>query len=154
MLCYNGPFYPLYLLWATGRMGLPWTLLVLWAAPFFAAVPAVSRRFPLAGRLLLTSVGTINVVFCTWLLGEASGTELFLIPCVALASLLFRPGERVAMGVAAALPFAAYFLLSGHYGTAWVDYTPAQLHAVFRLNAGSVGTLMFFIGIVVAREGK
>ena len=150
VLGYNTPLYPLYLLWVTGKGGLPWTLLTLCSCPFFLAVPAMSRVSPLASRLMLCCVGTLNTVFCRWLLGAASGVELFLIPCMALAALLFRPHERLAMGCAALPPVLAFFL-DGQYGQPLVAYTGAQAHAILRLNAGSVGTLMFFIGFVFAK---
>ena len=129
---------------------MPWVLLTLCSCPLFLAVPAVARRAPRAARLMLVGVGTLNTVFCTWLLGLASGTEMFLVPCILLSALLFRPRERVAMAGAALLPLLA-FCLSGYYGVSPVVYSPAQAHAVLRLNAGSVGTLCFFIGFVFAR---
>jgi hypothetical protein len=150
VLGYNTPLYPLYLLWVTGRGGLPWSLLTLCSCPFFLAVPAVSRRSPLAARIMLPIVGTLNTVFCTWLLGQATGTELFLIPSITLAALLFRPNERVAMACAAAPAILAFFL-AGHYGISPLHYDTAQSHAIMRLNAGSVGTLSIFIGLVFAK---
>ena len=150
VLGYNTPLYPLYLLWVTGKGGLPWALLTLCSCPFFLAIPAMSRLSPLAARLMLCFVGTLNTVLCTWLLGAATGVALFLIPCIALAALLFRPDERLAMACAAVPPVLAFFL-GTHYGSPVVAYTSAQAHAILRLNAASVGTLSFFIGLVFAR---
>src|SRR5512140_655674 len=61
----------------------------------------------------LLAGNAINTVFCTWLLGERSGTELFLIPCAMLASLLFGAKERCRMLTLAALPLCAYIFLHG-----------------------------------------
>jgi hypothetical protein len=150
VLGYNTPLYPLYLLWVTSKGGLPWSLLTLCSCPFFLAVPAMSRVSPMASRLMLCCAGTLNTVFCAWLLGTATGVELFLIPCIALAALLFRPHERLAMACAA-LPPALAFFLDGYYGQPLVAYTGVQAHAILRLNAASVGTLMFFIGFAFAK---
>ena len=150
VLGYNTPLYPFYLFWVTGTAGLPWALLTLCSCPFFLAIPALSRSFPLASRLMLCFVGALNTIFCTWLLGAATGIELFFLPCLALAALLFRADERLAMACAALPPVLAFFLVS-HYGVPPVAYTAVQAHAVLRLNASSVGTLIVFVGVVFAR---
>ena len=94
VLAGNTPFYPLYVAAVAGTDGMPWLLMTLFAFPFFLMVPAISRHYPFLGRATLALAGAINTVFCTWLLGERSGTELFLIPCAMLASLLFGAKER------------------------------------------------------------
>jgi hypothetical protein len=150
VLGYNTPLYPLYLVWVTGKTGLPWALLTLCSCPFFLAIPAISRSSPLGARLSLPIIGTLNTVFCTWLLGSGTGTALFLLPCITLAVVLFRAHERLAMACAVLPPCLAFFL-DGQYGPPLIDYTASQAHAVLRLNAGSVGTLSFFIAYVFAR---
>jgi hypothetical protein len=50
------------------------------------------------------------------LIGIDTGVELFLLPCVLLATILFRPGERLVMLAVSAFPFGAYFLLDGSVG--------------------------------------
>jgi len=150
VLGYNTPLYPLYLLWVTGQSGLPWSLLTLCSCPLFLAVPALARFSPRSARIMLPVIGTLNTVFCTWLLGPASGTELFLIPSVTLAALSFRAGERKAMLIAVA-PAILTFFLGGHYGATPLAYSAAQSHAILRLNAASVGTLSLFIGVIFAR---
>ena len=45
----NQPFYPLYLYAIVGNQAWP-AWLTLLTTPFFLAVPAVARRYPLAGR--------------------------------------------------------------------------------------------------------
>jgi hypothetical protein len=150
VLGYNTPLYPLYLLWVTGHSGLPWSLLTLCSCPFFLAVPALARLSPRFARIMLPVIGALNTIFCTWLLGPASGTELFLIPSITLAALSFRAGERASMVIAAAPAIVAFFL-SGHYGATPLAYSAAQSHAILRLNAASVGTLSLFIGVIFAR---
>jgi hypothetical protein len=148
VLAGNTPFYPLYVSAVAGNDGMPWTLMTLFVFPFFLMVPAIARRDPLLGRAMLALAGTINTVFCTWLLGERSGTELFLIPCITLASLLFGAGERRWMLPLAALPLGAYIFLHGQYGAPPFLYRDEAYSALFAMNAISVGTLSIFLGIV------
>lgn len=148
VLAGNTPFYPLYIAALAGSDGLPWLLMTQLVFPFFLAVPAIARRKPLLGRLTLSLAGTTNTVFCTWLLGERAGGELFLIPRITLASLLFGAGERVLMLLLAVLPLAAYYFLHGHYGTPPHLYAEGAYAALISMNAISVGTLSIFLGIV------
>lgn len=148
VLAGNGPFYPLYVIALAGSDGMPWLLMTLLAFPVFLMVPAVARRHPLLGRIMLSLAGTIHTVACTWVLGEKSGTELFLIPCAALAGLLFGAGERVWMLLMAAPPFIAWFLLHGRYGAPPYLYRDEDYAALLSMNAISVGTLSIFLGIV------
>ena len=85
----NQPFYPLYLHAIVGKQAWP-AWLTLLTTPLFLAVPAVARRHPLAGRAMLPIVGIVNTVFCVKLIGLATAVELFLLPCILLAAILFR----------------------------------------------------------------
>ena len=151
VLASNTPFYPIYVLVLAGSGGMPWLWLTLLVFPFFLAVPAVSRHHPLLGRSMLSLSGTANTVLCTWLLGENSGTELFLIPCITLASLLFRAGERLLMLILAVLPLGAYYFMHGRYGPPPFRYSDEAYASLFTMNAVSVGTLSIFLGIVFSR---
>jgi hypothetical protein len=150
VLAGNGPFYPAYIVLLAGSAGMPWLLLTMCAFPFFLAVPALSRRSPLLGRIVLALTATINTVFCTWVLGLQSGTELFLLPCATLAGLLFRPSERLLMLVLAGLPVAAWLLLHDRYGAPPYLYPPEAYSALFSMNAVSAGMISIFLGIVFA----
>jgi hypothetical protein len=148
VLAGNTPFYPLYVAAVAGTDGMPWPLMTLFVFPVFLMVPSISRHHPFLGRVTLALAGAINTVFCTWLLGERSGTELFLIPCIMLASLLFGAGERRWMLPLAALPLGAYVFLHGNYGAPPYLYRDDAYTALFSMNAISVGTLSIFLGIV------
>lgn len=148
VLAGNVPFYPLYVVGVAGSDGMPELLMTLLVFPFFVLVPAVSRRRPLLGRAMLSLAGLLNTVFCTWLLGERSGTELFLVPCIVLASLLFGTHERGWMLLLAGLPLGAYVVLHGHYGAPPHLYPDDAYRALLSMNAISVGTLSMFLGIV------
>jgi hypothetical protein len=145
VLAWNTPFYPLYVYFAAGPAGMRWTMLNLLVFPVFAAVPFITRQHPLAGRALLVAAGTLNTTLCIWLYGEAAGEQLFLLPCVTIAILLFRRSERAVMAGLLLLPVAAYFML-GHYGSPPFPHGASLLG----LNVASVGVLTAFLAWVFA----
>ena len=116
------------------------------ACPVFLAVPAVTRRSWGWGRAMLVAAGTANTLFCTWLLGEASGTALFLFPCIALAALVFRRTERVALLTLLAAPGLAGLALYGRYPASPFACAGAACDAIAWMNAVSVGSLTMFLG--------
>ena len=143
----NQPFYPLYLHWIVGEAAWP-AWLTLLTLPLFAAIPAVSRRHPLAGRMMLVIVGTANGVLAVKLIGLDTAVELFLLPCVLLATILFRPTERPVMLVALACPFAAYFVLDPAVGAPLATYSNAEYRSIINMHAFSVASLFALIGFV------
>jgi hypothetical protein len=54
------------------------------------------------------------MVWTVWILGIMSGTELFLMPCPAVAALLFRRSERWLMLVLTLLPLVVWYVLRDH----------------------------------------
>jgi hypothetical protein len=151
VLAGNGPFYPLYVAIIAGTGGMPWLLLTLLSFPFFLAVPALARVHSRLGRITLSLIATGNTVFCTWLLGVPSGVELFLLPCAMLASVLFRPRERLLMLPLAGLPVAAYLVLHDRYAPPPHSYQPAEYAGLFSMNAFSAAMISIFIGMVFSR---
>ena len=143
----NQPFYPLYLHAIVGTAAWP-AWLTLLTMPLFAAIPAVSRRHPLAGRMMLPIVGVANGVLAVKLIGVETAVELFLLPCVLLATILFRPNERLAMLVTLACPFAAYFVLDAAVGTPLALFSDAEYRAIIGMHAFSVASLFALIGFV------
>ncbi len=151
VLAGNAPFYPLYGAFVAGTGGMPWLLLTLLSFPFFLAVPALSRIQSRLGRVALALITTGNTVFCTWLIGEPSGIELFLLPCAMLASVLFRPSERLLMLPLAGLPVVAYLFLHGSYGVPPHLYQDTEYAGLLSMNAFSAAMISIFIGMVFAR---
>lgn len=147
VLAGNTPFYPLYLWFVLGHRAAPSILLTLLSFPLWAAVPAIARRNGLAGRLTLVVVGTLNTVWCSYVLGFDSGTALFLIPCIMLATLGFHHRERVIMLACAALPFVAYAVLRLIRIPPVSLYPAADYGHLIMLNAFSVACLTGFLGL-------
>ena len=145
----NQPFYPLYLYAIVGSASWPawFTLLTM---PLFALVPAVSRRHSLAGRAMLPIVGTLNGVLAVKLIGVNTAVELFLLPCVLLAVILFRLTERVVMAAVIAVPFAAYLFVDPYVGAPLQLYSDADYRSIIAMHAFSVGSLLTLTGYLFA----
>ncbi|WP_398476662.1 hypothetical protein [Tardiphaga sp.] len=143
----NQPFYPLYLHAIVGFAAWP-AWLTLLTMPLFAAVPAVARRHPLAGRMMLPVVGVANGVLAVKLIGVDTAVELFLLPCVLLATLLFRPTEKLAMAVVVVCPFAAYLMIDPLVGRPLAVYSAAEYRSIIGMHAFSVASLFALIGFV------
>lgn len=141
----NGPFYPLYAFAMIGWAAWP-TLLTMVSSPVFAAVPFVTRRHARLGRVMLLLAGTLNTVWCTKLLGPDTAVDLFLLPCVVLAALLFLHEAWWLKLLMLALPVAAYLFLPDAYGTPLLPLSPADAARVVALNRYSVGVLTGFLG--------
>lgn len=145
----NQPFYPLYLYWLVSEHVTPAWFTFL-STPFFLAVPALARRSSLAGRALLPLAGIGNGVLCAKLFGVQSAVEIFLIPCVVLSLLLFRPSERLWGYGLAALTTLAYFGLHDRYGSAAYPYSADEYAAMARLNIASASALTAIIGLMAS----
>lgn len=143
----NQPLYPLYVGVSVSAVVWP-TALTFLSTPFFAAVPAVSRRWPRAGRALLPLTGVANVAVSAKAFGAASGVGVFLFPCVLIAGAFFRPSERPIAIALIALALASFFWIGGF--TPLHAYTPEEYAAFARLNGLSAGALVAFIGLAIA----
>lgn len=149
----NQPFYPLYLYAIVGQAAWP-AWLTLLTMPLFAAIPAVARRNALAGRLMLPVVGVANGVLAVKAIGLDTAVELFLLPCVLLSTLLFRANEKLAMAIAIACPFAAYFILDPAVGSPLATYSAAEYRSIINMHAFSVACLFAMIGFVFPADTK
>lgn len=135
------PFWPLYVAWSAGAQAFPTSLLTMALAPLFMAIPPISRRSGLLGRVATLSMGNANTVFTIWILGASSGTALFLAPCTALAAVSFRRSERWLMLVFTALPLGVFYLLQHHAPVPLLRYDAAVAKELFVLNVISVSVL-------------
>jgi hypothetical protein len=142
----NQPFYPLYLHAIAGAAATS-AWLTLLSTPFFAAVPTIARRHSLFGRAMLPLAGVANTMLGVKLLGTGSAVELFLLPCILLAAILFRPGERAGMAFVLLAPVAAYVGVDRILGPPLRAFSAEEYGSMIALHAASVGALTAFIGL-------
>ncbi len=145
----NGPFYPLYVLALIGwdRAGVWLTVL---ASPLFLAVPAISRRYPRAGRAALPLIGIVNTVWCAVLFGGTSGEGLFQLPCIVLVALLYRGGERRLSLLLMGLAIGSVIMLTEFPPSGLMQLSADAAATLARLNLISVATLTGFIALTFA----
>lgn len=145
----NQPFYPLYLHWAVAPVVTP-SYVTFLSTPFFAAVPAVMRRNSVLGRALLLVAGIGNTLLCRAAFGAGSGVEVFLLPCLMLALMLFRRSERAFAFGFTALAFAVYLLPAAWLGAAIHRYEIDEYAALQRLNFLSAASLTVLLAWLFA----
>lgn len=145
----NQPFYPLYLLWAVSPVVTP-SYVTFLSTPLFAAVPAVMRRNSVLGRTLLLVAGIGNTLLCRAAFGAGSGVEVFLLPCLTLALMLFHRSERAFAFGFTALSFAAYLLPAVWLGAPIHHYEIDEYAALQRLNFLSAASLTALIAWLFA----
>lgn len=145
----NQPFYPLYVQWVLGHDVAP-SLMTLLSTPFFAAVPALARRNARAGRAVLVLAGMANTVLVTKLYGQASGVEIFLLPCMLIAAAFFRSTERALSLGLLAVGVAIFLGLDGRYGETACRCSAADDKALVAVHVLSAGTLIVFIGFLLS----
>lgn len=145
----NQPFYPLYLHAIAGASAWPaWLTLI--STPFFVGIPALARRHSLAGRAMLPVVGVVNTMLGVKLFGLASAVELFLLPCILLAAILFRPSERLIMVPILLTPVLAYMALDSNLGPPLQVFSAEEYRSIVAVHAASVAGLTAFIGLLFA----
>ena len=149
----NLPLYPLTLWLATGANTVP-TFLTALNTPVFLAVPLVSRRSALMGRVLLVVVGTVNSFISTKVTGQASGAEVYLVPCFLTAAFVFRRSERRVSWALLVLISAALFWLHGRLGEAIQPWATDDYAVLIRVNAVSAALLTAFVGLALVRARR
>jgi hypothetical protein len=154
MVGWNTPFYPVYVVAFAGWDSLPAALLTGLAAPLFLALPAIAKTRPSAARFALPVIGIANTLWCTKVLGPSCGLELFLMPCVMLAGLLYRRPEKPWLIIAALFALAAYILPSvlpfGPVATPILLLSAEAARRLAALNEGSAFTLVLVIAWQIA----
>jgi hypothetical protein len=145
----NQPFYPLYVYLAVSPHIAP-TLLTFLSTPFFLAIPAISRRFPVFGRALLPLTGLANVVVSAKAFGVASGVMIFIVPCALIAAAFFRPSERIFALALIGLALAIFLGLNGDSFVPVHAYSQTEYAAFVRLNALSASALVALLGLILS----
>ena len=146
VIALNKPLYPLYVWWLVGS-GVQASLGTLISVPFLLFVLYLARNWPLAARVGLPLVGTLDTVFATKLFGYGSGAELFLAPCVMLAALSCHAEEKWWQRGMAAGIFLVFVAVHGRLGSALYVWPSEELSILFSINAFAVASLMAFIAI-------
>ncbi len=142
----NKPFYPFYVWYLVGN-GVPASLWTLAAAPLMLMSPVLAKRSPLAARIALPLIGTLDTWFETKLFGQNSGTELFFAACIMLAAISFHPDEKWWQRGIAAFVFVVFVASRSFIGAPLHVWSESDLSTLFSLNAFAVASLMTFIGL-------
>jgi hypothetical protein len=149
----NQPFYPLYVWWLIGDDGWTslWTFL---STPFFVAVPAATRRWPVAGRALLPLAGIGNTMLAEKAFGAASGVDAFLVACVVIALLGFKWAERAWIVALCGVAAVAFVVGRETLGQPLRVFTPAEYASFVNMNRVSAAclTLLAIYKLVAARR--
>jgi len=143
VVAWNQPIYPFYVHWIVGgdAWSACWTFL---STPFFVAVPWLATRDSRAGRALLPAAGIANMIVSAKAFGPASGVAWFLIPCVLVALLAFRRGERGYVAPLLVLAASA-FLVQPHLGAPLGTFSAADYARFARMNLYSAIGLSFVV---------
>ena len=144
MVAASQPFYPLYVWWIVGADAWP-ALFTLLSTPLFLAVPALARANGMAGRALLPLAGIANTTLAAALLSPQAGAQLFLGPCLLIATMQFRRAERWAGFAIVALATAAYLAVPDIAGT--VSFAASEAARLVTLHAVGAGTLTVLAGL-------
>lgn len=142
----NKPFYPPTIWWLVGN-GVEaawWSVLSM---PFFLAIPFIAKKSPLAARIALPVIGTVDTVFETKLFGTASGTELFFAACIMLVALSFRATEKLWQIGLTGFVFAGFLTTRYLAGDALHVWSAQDLAKLFNLNAFAMACLTAFIAL-------
>ncbi len=142
----NKPFYPLYVWYLVGN-GTTAALATLLAAPMFIIIAFMAPLAPLAARIALPLVATLDTLFETKLFGTGSGTQLFLAPCIMLAALSFRAEEIWWQRGMAVFVFLAFVLYRYALGPALHVWSDPDLAILLNLNSFAVASLMALIAV-------
>jgi hypothetical protein len=142
----NKPFYPLYVWYLVGN-GVSASLWTLVAAPFLLTVPFLAKRSPLAARIALPLIGTLDTLFETKLFGQNSGTELFFAACIMLAAMSFRSKEAWWQRGMAAFVFVVFVASRSYSGAPLHVWSESDLATLFNLNAFAVASLTTFVAL-------
>lgn len=141
----NKPVYPLYVWWFVGAgTAAAWATAL--SAPLFLAIALGAVRRPLAARFALPLVGAVDTVIATALLGQASGTELFFVPCLLLSLVAFSPEEHRPVRLLVSGLFVVFVVSHEGLGAGIVPWTAEQASRLRDVNILAVASLSAFIG--------
>jgi hypothetical protein len=125
--------------------------IVFLSAPCFLAVPFVVRWNSLVGRVMLVVVGSVDTFISVKVYGPPAGNELYLGPCLLLATMMFRRHEQwISLGLTG-LILGGFFALHGRYGGSYLAWSAKDYATMMELNIFYVAMLTAFIGLTLGR---
>ena len=146
VIALNKPIYPLYVWWLAPD-ALKASFFTAISLPLYIGLIYLARVNSKAARVALVVIGTLDTLAINIILGDRSGSWLFLGACIILAAVSFRSDEvwerRIAVSAAYVL-FAASF---GRFPDPLFAYSSASAATLFKLNAFGAFALVAFLGL-------
>lgn len=147
----NQPFFPLYLYAVLGDAARPslWGLL---STAIFCVMPIVARRDALSAKILLSLYASLHTAAYVGLMGQGAGFELFFLPCILLAALLFPARQRMLAWTLCAVPLLLYLGLQ-RLQIHPQPYDADALASLWQINAVSTACLTALMGMLAPAAG-
>jgi len=120
--------------------------------PLYVRFALLSRRNSRIARHGLPLLRLFDTILAAKLFGAASGAELFLFPCLMLATLTPEIGEIWASRILVALIASLALALHGHYHPALYVWDAAALERLREVNIFAVISLCTFSGRTFAER--
>lgn len=142
----NQPFFPLTLYAVLGDAARPslWGVLSTFV---FCAMPIVARRDPMQAKILLSLYASLHTAGYAVLMGQGAGFELFFLPCILLAALLFPARQKVIGWSLCAVPLLLYLVLQ-RLQIHPHSYSGETVATLWQINAVSVACLTAMMGML------
>eukprot|EP01013_Petalomonas_cantuscygni_P027370 TRINITY_DN50253_c0_g1_i1.p1 TRINITY_DN50253_c0_g1~~TRINITY_DN50253_c0_g1_i1.p1 ORF type:complete len:179 (-),score=34.95 TRINITY_DN50253_c0_g1_i1:231-767(-) len=147
VLALNKPVYPLYV-WFLAESAFQISLLTALSMPFYIAVWWLARRGnSFAARRGMVAIGTVDTIFIAFVLGEESGTLIFLFACLMLAGMAFHAREVWLSRALIGVTFMLFVALYGRIGAPIRPVTPDDMQTLDYLNTTGAAALAAFIAL-------
>jgi hypothetical protein len=151
LIAANKPVYPVYVWYFAGSGFWPASLTGL-TMPLYVGLALLLRRKVAAARLALPIVGLFDTILAAKLIGGASGAELFIFPCLMLATLAPEPGEARQSRLLVATIALAAAAAHGLYGRPLHVWDAEALDHLRSVNIVAVISLCAFLGWTFAER--
>lgn len=146
VIALNKPIYPLYVWWLAPD-ALKASLFTVISLPLYLGLIYLARHNSKASRIGLALIGTLDTLAIGMILGDQSGSWLFLAPCVMLAAVVFRSDEIWMRRIAISLAYSLFALSFGRFPEPLIAYSVESAATLFKLNAFGAFALVAFIGL-------
>ena len=147
----NQPLFPLTLYVVLGDAARP-SLWGMVSTLVFCAVPLVARSNLLAAKLLLSLYASLHTAAYVLLMGQGAGFELYFLPCILLAALLFPARQRLLGWALCAVPALLFFAVQRLAGSS-AGLGAEAVASLWQVNAISVACLTAMMGMLAPAAG-